>query len=257
MYFTAARSHSLLRVPVRELGPGAPAGEREGLADCGRPARYRCHRSRPGSRRSGGGRQGRYPSPGRRSGASWRPAHIAALAGACVLAAAGCAAAPARAALPGNTGQPAVAGQAAPAALAAPRQTPQQEVAAAYSGYWQAYARGMTSRNPAAARIILAGSLAPGMIAMTIAGYRRDWAAHDIPSGGAVTHVLSVRISGQYATLHDCLDLSGFGVQDDRTGRLVPGSFGQPQQNFYITMQRAGGRWLLANMQPVVVPCAP
>jgi hypothetical protein len=178
------------------------------------------------------------------------PVWPAALAAAAVLAA-GCASQE-PVALPHKSGA-----QAAPALLANPRQTAAQLAAAAYDGYWQAYAEGMTSRDPATAESILAGYVTPASIPPIIASYRRDWAAHDIAYGGAVTHVLSVQISGQRATLHDCLDLSGFGVQDDRSGRVVPDSFGQPRLNFYVTLVRSGGRWLVGNMQPVVVPCVP
>jgi hypothetical protein len=176
---------------------------------------------------------------------------IAGLAGAAALATAGCAAQP-QAALPRKS-----AALAVPAALASPSLTARQRVVAAYDGYWQAYADAMSSLNAGKARSILAGYVPAAGIAARIRAYQRDWAAHDIAYGGAVTHVLSVRIRGQRATLHDCLDLSHLGVQSDRTGRVVPGSFGLPRLNFYITLVLSGGRWLVSNMQPVVVPCEP
>jgi hypothetical protein len=167
------------------------------------------------------------------------------------LAVCGCAGQP-RVALPSKSGP--TVGQ---AALTVPRQTARQRVIAAYDGYWQAYAQGMSSRSAAAARSILARYLTPELVSGTIRSYRADWAAHDIAYGGAVTHVLSVHITGSSARLHDCLDLSRLGVQDSRTGRVIPQSFGLPHLNFYITLVRSGGRWLISNMQPVVVPCVP
>jgi hypothetical protein len=181
----------------------------------------------------------------------YRRAAAGAGAACAVLAATGCVT-QARVSLPAKS-----SGDVAPAALTAPRQSPRQQVAAAYDGYWQAYARGMDARSAAVARSILAGYLAPATMAPVIASYRRDWAAHDIAYGGAVTHVLSVAISGPRATLHDCLDLSGFGFQKEPGGQVVADSFGQPRVNFYVTLVRSRGRWLVANMQPVVVPCEP
>ncbi len=66
-----------------------------------------------------------------------------------------------------------------------------------------------------------------------------------------------MRITGRRALLHDCLDLSHFGVLDKRTGRVVPGSFGLPGQDYYVSLELSGGRWKVANMQPVEVPCSP
>ncbi|HTP14828.1 MAG TPA: hypothetical protein VMK13_03200 [Streptosporangiaceae bacterium] len=195
------------------------------------------------------GRAGRQPRPCdlRRARRNW----LAAPAFAAALAAAGCAS-QARVELPRKSGP-----DVAPAAPTNPRPTERQQAVTAYDGYWQAYAQGMTARNAAAARSILAGYVTSASIPPLIAAYRRDWAAHEIAYGAAVTHVLSVRISGQHATLHDCLDLSRLGVQDDRSGQAVPDSFGLPRLNFYVTLLLSRGRWLVSNMQPVVVPCEP
>lgn len=146
---------------------------------------------------------------------------------------------------------------AAPVAASLPPQTPQQAVTAAYEGYWQAYAEAMTSSNAARARAILAAYQAPSGMTRLIGSLQRVWAAHDVAYGGAVTHVKSVQITGERATLHDCLDLSHFGVLDKKTGRIVPGSFGLPTLDYYVLLVRSGGRWRVSNMQPVEVPCTP
>jgi hypothetical protein len=146
---------------------------------------------------------------------------------------------------------------AAPATGTRPGLTPRQQVIAAYVGYWQAYGAAMSSQNAARAAAILAPYDEPGAVPRAVMADRLVWAAHETGYGSAVTHILSVRVAGNRALLHDCLDLSHFGAQDTRTGRVVPESFGLPRLNFYITLVLSGGRWLVTDMQPVVVPCKP
>lgn len=148
-------------------------------------------------------------------------------------------------------------GLAAPAPLSSPRLSPRQQVAAAYVGYWQAFSAAMSSQNPARARAILASYDQPSAVSRAVKADQLLWAAHEIAYGSAVTHILSVQVTGSRALLHDCLDLSHFGAQDTRTGRVVPGSFGLPRLNFYITLVLSRGQWLVSDMQPVVVPCNP
>ena len=152
---------------------------------------------------------------------------------------------------------PAKGGTAAPsqAVLTRPARTPAQVVTAAYQGYWQAYATAMTASSPGRARAILARYSTPGGITALIGSLRRVWRAHDVAYGGAVTHVLSVRIAGRRASVHDCLDLSHFGVQNKTTGQVVPNSFGLPDLNYYVTLELSGGRWRVSNMTPVEVSC--
>lgn len=160
---------------------------------------------------------------------------------------------------PANVPLPAKGGTAAPsqAVLPGPARTPAQVVTAAYQGYWQAYAAAMTASNPGRARTILARYATPGGITALISSLRRVWHAHEVAYGGAVTHVLSVRITGRRASVHDCLDLSHFGVQSKTTGQVVSNSFGLPDLNYYVTLELSGGRWRVSNMTPVEVPCTP
>jgi hypothetical protein len=144
-----------------------------------------------------------------------------------------------------------------PAASSAPPPTPEQVVAADYAGYWQAYGQAMTAGNAAGARRLLAPYAAASTIGRLIASLQRVWAAHDQAYGAAQTHVLGVQITGPKALLHDCLDLSHFGVLDKTTGRVVSGSFGLADRDYYITLVLSGGRWLVSNMEPVEVPCQP
>ena len=154
---------------------------------------------------------------------------------------------------------PAKGGTTAPsqAVLTGPARTPAQAVTAAYRGYWQAYAAAMTSSSPRRARALLAPYSAPGGTTALISSLRRVWRAHDVAYGAAVTHVLSVRVTGQTASVHDCLDLSHFGVLDKTSGQVVPNSFGLPDLNYYVTLELSGGRWRVSNMTPVEVPCTP
>jgi hypothetical protein len=171
------------------------------------------------------------------------------------LAAAGCGGPAARVSLPARAARTATA---APAALASSApQTPRQAVAAAYRGYWRAYAAAMSADSTARATAILAPYDAPSGTPLLMKNLKAIWKAHDVAYGGAVTHIKSVRITGRRAILNDCLDLSHFGVTDQRTGRVVPGSFGLANQDTYITLLRSGGRWRVSNMEPVEVPCEP
>jgi hypothetical protein len=169
------------------------------------------------------------------------------------LAAAGCGGHAASVALPRKAGT----ALAAPVSAAGPPHTPRQAVAAAYGGYWRAYAAAMSSLRPARAAAILAPYSTRSGIPQLIRTLQAVWAANDTAYGGAVTHVKGVLITGQRAILHDCLDLSHFGVLNRTTSRIVPDSFGLPNQDYYISLVRSGGRWRVSNMQPVEVPCEP
>jgi hypothetical protein len=143
----------------------------------------------------------------------------------------------------------------APTALSGQTLTARQQVLAAYIGYWRAFAAAMSSQNAARARAIMAPYEPAGAIAQTVKADQRVWAAHETGYGNAVPHILGIRLTGHRALVHDCLDLSHFGAQNMRTGRVVPQSFGLPHLNCYVTVIRIGGRWLVTNMQPVEVPC--
>jgi hypothetical protein len=144
-----------------------------------------------------------------------------------------------------------------PAAPSVGPLTPRQAVKAAYLGYWQAYAQAMDAGSPAGARSALAPYTAPATLARLVTALGTVWAAHEAADGAAVPHVLGVQVTGATALLHDCLDLSHFGVVSTTTGLVVSDSFGLPNRNFYITLVLSRGRWLVSNMEPVEVPCQP
>lgn len=194
----------------------------------------------------------RPPLSAPRLGAPRRPRRVrVALPLLLVMAAVGCAAQPS-VALPRKSKALAEQGT-----LDSPKLTTRQQVMAAYTGYWQAFAAAMSSQNAAQAKAILTPYDAPSGISQVVTADRRVWAAHETAYGSAIPHIISVQVTGHRATLHDCLDLSHFGAQDVRTARVVPESFGRANLNFYIALVRSGGRWLVSNMIPVEVPCGP
>jgi hypothetical protein len=169
---------------------------------------------------------------------------------AALLAAAGCSG-QAAVALPHKPAAPTV-----PAVLDDPPASPQQQVVAAYTGYWQAVGQALDAQNPARAAAILAPYAAPAAITSLISGFETDWARDEVQYGAPVPHILSVQITGDHAAVHDCADFSHAGVQNARTGQVV-GSLGSSRVNMISTLLRTRGRWLVSNQVPVVSSCAP
>jgi hypothetical protein len=174
----------------------------------------------------------------------------AGLLAALLLAAAGCGG-QATVALPHKSG-----GSALPAAVDDPSLSPQQQVAAAYSGYWQALGQALDAQNAGRAAAILAPYAAPANIPSLIRGFETDWSRGEVQYGAPVPHILSVRITGDHAAVHDCADFSHAGVQNARTGQVV-GSLGSSRVNMISTLVRTRGRWLVSNQVAVVSPCVP
>jgi hypothetical protein len=142
------------------------------------------------------------------------------------------------------------------AALAAGPVSAAGQVVAAYTGYWQALGQALDAQNPARARAILAPYAAPTMIPSLIGGFRTEWARGEVQYGGPVPHILSVRVSGGRAAVHDCADFSNAGVQSASTGQVI-GGLGNPRVNMISTLVLTRGRWLVSNQVPVVSPCVP
>jgi hypothetical protein len=142
------------------------------------------------------------------------------------------------------------------AALAGSPVSPAGQVVAAYTGYWQALGQALDTRSAARARAVLAPYAASAMIPSLISGFESDWARGEIQYGGPVPHILSVRVTGGRAAVHDCADFSNAGVQSASTGQVI-GSLGNPRVNMISTLVRARGRWLVSNQVPVVLPCVP
>jgi hypothetical protein len=181
-----------------------------------------------------------------RCGGTARSVLVAAL----LLAVAGCGG-QATVALPHKPAAPA-----GPAVLAGPALSPQQQVVAAYTGYWQALGEALDTQNAGRAAAILAPYAAPATIPSLISGFETDWARGEVQYGGPVPHILSVLITGDHAAVHDCADFSHAGAQNARTGQVV-GSLGSPRVNMISTLVRTRGRWLVSNQVPVVSSCVP
>jgi len=175
---------------------------------------------------------------------------VAWLAGS-VLAVAGCGG-QASVALPQKSAPPA----GVPVAVTDPPLTGREQVIAAYTGYWQALGQALDAQNAGRARAILAQYVPAASIPSLISSFEADWAQGEIQYGSPVPHILSVRITGSQAAVHDCADLSNAGVQDARTGQVV-GSLGNPHVNLISTLVLTHGKWLVTNQVPVVLSCVP
>ncbi len=198
------------------------------------------------SRGSAASRLSRSPRQARQDWARW-------LAGLALAAAvAGCAG-QADAGLP-----PKPAGQApAAAALTDPHLGTREQVLAAYTGYWQASSAAVDAGSAASARVLLARYLTASAIPGVIAALRPDWADHAVSAGSPVLHIMSIKITGSHALVHDCVDLSHAGLANARTGRVYPRSFGSAHVNFYADLVRSRAGWLVSNLVPVVALCEP
>jgi hypothetical protein len=198
-----------------------------------------------GSRRIGIGLLARPSRRARQGWAGW----LASLALAAV--ATGCAG-------QGNVGlPPKPGGPAAAAVLTDPQHGARAQVIAAYTGYWQATGAAVDAGSAAGARRLLARYLTASAIPGVISALRPDWAEHAVSAGSPVLHIMSVKITGPRALVHDCVDLSHAGLADARTGRAFPRSFGSAHANFYADLVLSGHRWLVSNLVPVVALCEP
>ncbi len=186
------------------------------------------------------------------------PVVVTAVVAACVLPVlAACAAEPGEIDLPAK---PAAVTPAAatPAALSAPvRATPREQVLAALTGYTAALDRAEQSRSDRTARQLLRPYLAARRIGGLVEALSTIWARGDRFYGEDVLHVISVRIDGHRAFVHDCDDTSAMGLQNAATGQVVPGSAGVLHANLVTRLDQAAGHWMVEFQLPEDVPCAP
>lgn len=190
---------------------------------------------------------------GAASGALSRPAphRLAALLSAAAAVIAGCGGSQAAVQLPRKAGLPAV-----PAATPGTPASTRDQVAAAYSGYWQALGQALDARNAARAQAILAPYASAALVSSTVSSDTSLWAHNEIQYGAPVPHILTVRVSGTSAAVHDCGDFSHAGVQDAATGQVV-GSLGPARVNMISSLTFSGGRWRLDSQLPVEAACQP
>jgi predicted small lipoprotein YifL len=157
------------------------------------------------------------------------------------------------AALPPAPGAP----TAAAAMPSARPPTIRDRVISAYVSYWRANGQAVDAGQAGRARAILAPHVTADSLPSMIALLQQDWQQHAVAYGSPVLHIRSVVIRQGTATVHDCIDLSHAGLRNSRTGRVFPRSFGSPRANFYASLVRDGGHWLVSNIVPVVASCDP
>jgi hypothetical protein len=169
---------------------------------------------------------------------------------AAALALAGCGTQAAKVALPGKPVRVHLAGAKAPPG------SPRGLILAAYEGYWHATSEALASRDPARARAILAGYVPARAVPALLKGLEGMWRRHEIGFGNPVFHIMKIKITGRgTAAVHDCLDLSHAGFQNEQTGQIV-GGFGPSHEFLITTLALEHGRWLVTGAIPVVQSCA-
>jgi hypothetical protein len=188
---------------------------------------------------------------------TWQPAPrmwgVPALLVACLTPAlAACSSAAARVQLPARAAVPVSAAPGPPAGL-----TPRQQVIAALTGYAAALGQAEQSGSGAAARRLLHPYLAANRIGGLVRAISTIWARGDAFYGQDVLHVLTVRIEGRRAIVHECDNTSGMGLKNAASGQAVPGSPGVAHDNLVTRMELARGHWLVQSQLPEAVPCVP
>lgn len=135
-------------------------------------------------------------------------------------------------------------------------QSPRDLVVAAYEGYWRATSEALASRDPARARAIMSGYVPGSAIPALVKGLRSLWSRNEIGYGSPVFHIISVKITAHgTAAVHDCVDLSHTGFQNQQTGQVVGGA-GRSHDFLITTLALVRGRWLVTGAIPVVQACA-
>jgi hypothetical protein len=180
------------------------------------------------------------------------PAGLAALLAACLVPLlAACAGAAAQVRLPAK---PRATAAAAPAP-APQRLTPRQQVIAAFTGYTTAMAAAFDSRSPAEVRQLLSPYLSAATIANAVRAFGQAWRQNEISFGQPEHHIISVRIAGTAAWVHDCDDTSKSGLEYAGTGQIVPGSVGSVDDNLVTRLNLVGGHWVIDVQTVEDVPC--
>ncbi len=144
---------------------------------------------------------------------------------------------------------------ATPAATVQQAPTQRQQVLAAFAGYTAALHAADLSGDAARARRLLRPFLAAARIPGVVQTERSIWAKGERFYGQAVLHVLSVKIDGRHAFVHDCDNTSAMGLQNASTGLPVPGTAGIPEDNVITRLDLVRRHWLVAFQLIEDVPC--
>jgi hypothetical protein len=178
-----------------------------------------------------------------------------AVVGAGVLVSAACGGHGSRVALP-STRPPAApsAGSPMPSASASAT-TLKDAVINAYTAFFPAVNRALTS-PPDQARSILQDYATGSYLDFEIRQIMDHQARHLEPWGKPIVHVTHVELDHTTAKVHDCQDASNAGLADARTHRLVPASRGNAHRNLIADMTQGGdGRWRLADLTQYPATC--
>jgi hypothetical protein len=133
--------------------------------------------------------------------------------------------------------------------------SPRQLVIAAYTGYSSAMAAAFDSRSAARVRRLLRPYLDRAAINSAVHAFSKAWAKDEISYGHTVLHILTVKISGTAAWVHVCDNSSNSGLRYARTGEIVPGSVGIPDDNVVTRLNRIHGHWQVYIQTIEDVPC--
>jgi len=133
--------------------------------------------------------------------------------------------------------------------------TARQQVLATFAGYTAALHAADLSGNAARARRFLWPFLEATRIPGVVQTERAIWAKGEQFYGRAVLHVLTVRIDGRRAFVHDCDNTSAMGLRSRATGLPVPGTAGIPDDNIVTRLDLVHGHWLVAFQLIEDVPC--
>jgi hypothetical protein len=196
----------------------------------------------------------RWPDRDRRPPRGWlarlaRGLVTSSLASALVLAVAGCSGAAGQVQLPPRSAD------ATPTAIVQRAPTQRQRVLAAFAGYTAALHAADLSGNATLARRLLRPYLAAPRIRGVVQTERGIWAKGERFYGQPVQHVLSVRVDGRHAFVHNCDNTSAMGLQSAATRLPVPGTGGVPDANIITRLNLVRGHWIVSFQLIEDVPC--
>jgi hypothetical protein len=136
-----------------------------------------------------------------------------------------------------------------------PTLRPRQQVVAALTGYTAALRAANLSRNALTAKRLLRPYLSAARIDSIVRTEQGIWSKGETAYGQDVLHILSVRIVGSHAFVHDCDNTSTAGLADIATGQRVPGSTGIPDLNIVTRLNLVNGHWTVDFQLVEDVPC--
>jgi hypothetical protein len=148
---------------------------------------------------------------------------------------------------------------ATPVVSAGNRQSPseRQRMVAAFTGYNAALHQANDSHSAAEVKRLMSRYLNSATITNLIRFDRGLWSKHESSYGHVVYHILTVRIEGDHAFVHDCDNTSDSGLENDATGQPIAGSLGVRNLNIVTRLNLVDGRWLIGLQTIEDVPCKP